>query len=360
MMLSVLARGVLAACLLLFIQSPAVRFDSARNLFLLENWTGAGQLPADRYRDIFQISVDAPDVPAMLGQYRVEGGALVFAPQFPVQPGVKYRAVARIPGSTPITALIDIPKAVVKPTTVVERIYPSTNVLPENQLKFYIHFSAPMARGFGYEHIVLRDQDGAVVEVPFLELTEELWDPEGRRFTLFFDPGRIKRGLVSQQQLGISLQEGRRYTLSIDKGWKDAQGNPLLADFQKVFTVGPADRQPIDLRAWTVREPAAGTRNPVTLVFPEPLDHAILQRDLDVMDASGAVVNGGVTIGPEEKSWVFTPDVAWKQGPHTIRLGTAIADLAGNMINRPFEIDVFDKIDEDLLHSKYVFPFTVK
>src|SRR6185295_16945669 len=183
MMLSVLARGVLAACLLLFIQSPAVRFDSARNLFLLENWTGAGQLPADRYRDIFQISVDAPDVPAMLGQYRVEGGALVFAPQFPVQPGVKYRAVARIPGSTPITALIDIPKAVVKPTTVVERIYPSTNVLPENQLKFYIHFSAPMARGFGYEHIVLRDQDGAVVEVPFLELTEELWDPEGRRFT---------------------------------------------------------------------------------------------------------------------------------------------------------------------------------
>jgi hypothetical protein len=30
------------------------------------------------------------------------------------------------------------------------------------------------------------------------------------------------------------------------------------------------------------------------------------------------------------------------------------------MINRPFEIDVFDKGDEELLHFKYVFPFTVR
>jgi len=358
-MLSMAARGVLAACLLLLVQSPAVRFDGARNLFLLEHWTGAAQLPAERYRDVFQISVDAPDVPPMLGQYRIEAGALIFSPQYPVQPGVKYRAVARIPGAAPITTLVDIPKPVVKPTTVVERIYPTSSVLPENQLKFYIHFSAPMARGSGYNHIVLRDQNGSVVEVPFLELTEELWDPTGQRFTLFFDPGRIKRGLVSQQQLGIALKEGGRYTLSIDRGWKDAQGNPLAADFQKVFTVGPPDRQPIDIRAWTVREPASGTRNPLTLVFPESLDHAILHRDLDVTDASGAVIEGGVTIGPEEKSWIFTPDVAWKRGAYTVRLGTAIADLSGNMINRPFEIDVFDKVDDALTHSKFVFPFIV-
>ena len=37
-----------------------------------------------------------------------------------------------------------------------ERIYPSMNVLPENQLKFYIHFSSAMARGFAYDHISLR------------------------------------------------------------------------------------------------------------------------------------------------------------------------------------------------------------
>ena len=109
-MLSLMARGALAACLILFVQSPTVRFDGARNLFLLENWSGAAQLPAERYRDVFQVSVDAPDVPPMLGQYHVEAGALVFSPQYPAQPGVKYRAVARIPGSAPITVLVDIPK----------------------------------------------------------------------------------------------------------------------------------------------------------------------------------------------------------------------------------------------------------
>ena len=355
-----MARGGLAACLLLIVQSPTVRFDNSRNLFLLENWAGAAQFPAERYRDVFQISVDAPDVPQMLGQYRIEAGALVFSPQYPIQPGVKYRAVARIPGSSPVTVLVDIPKPVVKPTTVVDRVYPTASVLPENQLKFYIHFSAPMARGSGYRHIELLDPDGAVVEVPFLELIEELWDPTGKRFTLFFDPGRIKRGLVTQQQLGIAMQEGKRYTLVIDKGWKDAKGNPLAADFKKTFTVGPPDRQPIDIRAWKVNEPTAGTRNPLTLVFPEPMDHAILQRDLDVVDASGAVIEGGITIGAEEKTWIFTPDVAWKRGSYTIRLGTAIADLSGNMINRAFEIDVFDKVDDALLHSKFDLPFTVK
>jgi hypothetical protein len=79
----------------------------------------------------------------------------------------------------------------------------------------------------------LIDQAGAKVDVPFLELGEELWDPSGRRFTLFFDPGRIKRGLLSQQELGIALHEGKRYTLVIDKGWKDADGRTLVADFRQ-------------------------------------------------------------------------------------------------------------------------------
>src|SRR4030095_6253333 len=119
--------------------------------------------------------------------YRVENGALVFAPQFPLQPGLSYRAVAKIPGASAVSAVFSIPKVDAKPTTSVERVYPTTNVLPENQLKFYIHFSSPMARGFAYDHVALIDQSGAKVDVPFLELGEELWDPSGRRFTLFFD-----------------------------------------------------------------------------------------------------------------------------------------------------------------------------
>ena len=337
----------MAAYLLLFVQAPSIRFDNGRNLFLLENWPGAAGA-ATRGGEVFTVSVDTPNVPALLGRYRVDNGALVFAPQFPLQPGLSYRAVARIPGTPPLSKVFSIPKADATPTTVVSRVYPSLNVLPENQLKFYIHFSSAMARGFAYDHISLIDEAGAKVDVPFLQLGEELWDPAGRRFTLFFDPGRIKRGLLSQQELGIALHEGKRYTLVIDKGWKDAENRPLAADFRKTFTVGPPDRKVIDLKTWTIRKPIAGTRNVLTVVFPESMDHAILQRELDVITSTGTVVGGAVAVGPEEKTWIFTPDTAWNKGSYTIRVGTALADLAGNMIDRPFEIDVFERVDQNL------------
>lgn len=37
-----------------------------------------------------------------------------------------------------------------------------------------------------------------------------------------------------------------------------------------------------------------------------------------------------------------------KKGAYSIRVGTATADLAGNMIDRPFEIDVFERVDQNL------------
>jgi hypothetical protein len=285
----------------------------------------------------------------LLGRYRIENKTLIFAPQFPLQPGVSYRAIAKIPGvTTPLFLFVRVPKPDMTPTTVVERVYPSSSVLPENQLKFYIHFSSPMARGSAYDHVSLVDASGKKIEKPFLELGEELWDPSGRRFTLFIDPGRIKRGLLSHHELGVALLEGKRYSLVVNKEWKDAAGRLLASDFRKTFTVGPADRQIIDLKSWTVRSPGAGTRNALTVVFPEPMDHAILERELDVVTAAGVVIKGGVSVGSGEKSWIFTPDAPWKPGSYSIRVGTALADLAGNMIDRPFEIDVFERVDNNL------------
>ena len=224
-----------------FLQSPSIRFDSGRNLFLLENWSGASSALA-RGSEVFTVSVDSPNVPALLGKYRIDNGALAFAPQFSLQPGLSYRAVARIPGGAPLTKVFTIPKPDMKPTTVVQRVYPSANVLPENQLKFYIHFSSAMARGAGYTHISLLDESGKKIDVPFLELTEELWDRSGKRFTVFFDPGRIKRGLLSHQELGIALQEGKRYTLLIDKGMerrrRPSDGRRLSQDIQR-WPAGP-------------------------------------------------------------------------------------------------------------------------
>ena len=350
-MFALTARGVLAACLLLIVQDqiPTIRYDSGKNLFILENWSGASRVTPEQAGNVLKVYVNTPGgIPPLLGKYRVENGAVIFAPQFPLQPGMGYKAVTSGPGTMNAFAIFNIPKADMTPKTVVDRVYPSVNVLPENELKFYIHFSAPMARGFAYDRISLLDEAGKRVEDAFLPLGEELWDPAGKRFTLFFYPGRIKRGLLPQQEMGIALHEGKRYTLVIDKGWQDAQGRLLVSEFRKTFTVGPADRKVIDLKAWGVRRPAAGTRNPLTLTFPESLDHAILQRELDVVTAANVVIHGDVAVGAEEKSWIFTPDLAWKKGDYKIRVGTTVADLAGNMIDRPFEIDVFEKVEKSV------------
>ena len=53
----------------------------------------------------------------------------------------------------------------------VAQVYPSADVLPENLLKFYVHFSGPMRGGHIYDHVRFRDEAGKLVEMPFLEMT---------------------------------------------------------------------------------------------------------------------------------------------------------------------------------------------
>ncbi len=152
------------------------------------------------------------------------------------------------------------PREEVEPSTVVSAVYPSASRLPENQLKLYLHFSAPMTRGEAYRHIRLLDAEGRALQLVFLELGEELWDPGLRRLTLFFDPGRIKRGLRPHLDAGPPLTEGTSYRLVIDPGWRDAAGLPLAAGFEKAFTVTAPDRHSPDPDSWRLTAPAAASR----------------------------------------------------------------------------------------------------
>ena len=99
--------------------------------------------------------------------------------------------------------------------------------------------------------------------------------------------------------------------------------------------------------------------DPVAVEFTEPLDHALLERELDVMDASGSRVEGSVEIDRNETRWRFTPSSPWKPGNYSIRVGTVIADLAGNMVDHPFEVDVFEKVDDRIARESRELPFTI-
>ncbi|AGA29528.1 Ig-like domain-containing protein [Singulisphaera acidiphila] len=294
----------------------------------------------------------AEDRPSILGTYRVVGPRLRFEPRFPLEPGLRHRAVFR-PSQLPLEPYQDLKDVVTEfkrplppppsPAFVV-RVDPTGNHLPENLLKFYLHFSAPMSRGEAYSRVTLLNEQGRKLAVPFLEVGEELWDPTGTRLTLLLDPGRIKRGLKPREDLGPILEAGQAYTLVVDRNWPDATGHPLREAFRKTFKTGPADETQPDPQKWIVKAPAARTSDPLVLEFPEPLDRAMLNRTLSVLDSEKQEVPGRVDVNDAATRWSFRPDQPWPAGRFQISVDTTLEDLAGNSIARPFEVDVQNPI----------------
>jgi len=91
----------------------------------------------------------------------------------------------------------------------------------------YIEFSGPMGRKSGIEYISLLDSSGREIPGAVLPLDYELWSPDHTRFTVLFDPGRVKKGILPNRQMGRPLEVGRSVTLVISREWRDAHGLPL-------------------------------------------------------------------------------------------------------------------------------------
>ena len=321
--------------------SPTIRLTEGKDLTTVdvtgldrETLAGLSQLAAgaEKWAKVFRVYVDrggksGDEQLAMLGASRVEKGVLRFTPRFPLVRGVRYRVVfnpAALDGGKgkPVEVVLFLPKPMRKPTTVVSKVYPSADKLPENQLKFYLHFSAPMSQGDSYRHIKLLDAKGKPVDLPFLELDQELWDRAGVRLTVFIDPGRIKRGLKPREEAGPVLEEGKRYTLVIDEKWTDAEGARLKEPFKKSFTVGPPDEAPPDPKTWKLKAPRSGASAPLRVTFPKSMDHALMERLVWVVDSSGKKVAGKAAATERETVWEFTPEQPWR-GAATILLRTA-------------------------------------
>jgi hypothetical protein len=321
----------------------------------------ANELARLNAADVFAVRVDGKDeLPPLLGTYSVTRETLSFKPRFPLQRGVRYRAAVRATGDKlPVEKTFLLPKPQMPPT-VVTQVYPTRSALPENLLRFYIHFSAPMARGDVYKYIRLLGDNDKPVESPFLELEQELWDATSRRFTLFIHPGRIKRGLVPREELGPVLEQGKSYTLEISREWSDANGEPLKETYRKRFTVSASNETQPDPKTWKLQTPAAGKREPLVVTFPKPLDEGMLERVLVVKNEAGQELEGTIAVTDEETRWRFTPTEPWRAGAYRIIVDTALEDPAGNSIKRPFEVDVFRPVESRVKKETVEVPFAVK
>jgi hypothetical protein len=313
----------------------------------------------DAWAQVFSVKV-AADAAPMLGEYLVDGSRIRFTPMFPLDPGRQYHATFSPTGAVPIIATIGLPATHTTPTTVVAQLFPSGEVIPENQLRLYVHFSAPMGMKGGLEYVHLLDDEGKEVVDPFLPLDAEFWNDDRTRYTVFFDPGRQKRGIPVILEMGRSLTEGKSYTLVVDKEWRDGNGLPLKEIYKRTFKVGPPDERPLDHTAWQIQAPAVGTRAPLMVAFPESLDHGLLRRALGVQGPDGVVIGGDISVGTGELTWSFTPREFWKAGTHHVVAFGMLEDLAGNRIGRAFEVDQFDRSDKSAEPERTLIPFHVR
>ena len=331
------------------------------------------QLSPEAWTAILHVSVrpsgdqsaSAPQ-PAILGTYTIESATLRFRPAFPFDPGRQYDVIfdpAAIPGAGEgnggrVVATVSRPADRLEASTVVTRIYPTADVLPENQLRLYVHFSAPMGLRGGVDHVALVDETGREVVDPFLPLDTEFWNGDRTRYTLFLDPGRVKRGILPNQEMGRALVPGRRYTLIVKEGWRDGRGMPLKSAHRHEFRVGAAVERPLTMKSWRIDVPAGGTRTPLAVTFPAPLDHGLLLRAMGVA-RGGAMIDGEIGVERTETHWTFTPREPWQPGEYELVALSFLEDLAGNRIGRAFEVDEFTRADRTGEPSRFTRPFTV-
>jgi hypothetical protein len=319
---------------------------------------------SDRWHQLIGVTVaETPNV-FVAGRYDVRTDAVEFVPAFPFDSGLSYAVrldpskLVRPRAGTVVQLTLSTTPRDAGALTTVTAIHPDMAEWPANLLRFYVHFSAPMARQNGVEFVRVLDSHGAEVKDALLESPVDFWSPDQQRFTVFFDPGRVKVDLVPNQRLGRALRVGERYTIAIDQAWKDVHGRMLAAPFRKqIRVVAPVD-QPLRLDDWRISAPRVGTRDPLVITVPWPLDHALFERTVGVA-AGGEPIEGLATVQPGEREWRFAPATHWSAGPHEIVVLSVLEDVSGNLIDQAFEVDPKAASNQPP-PERYTVPFTVR
>jgi hypothetical protein len=158
-----------------------------------------------------------------------------------------------------------------------------------------------------------------------------------QRLTVLLDPGRLKRWVGPNVELGPPLKTGERYTLEIGPGMTDMYGRRLHEPFRKRFINGDPVQERISIDKWTILPPAKGSREALALSFPAPLDRALLFHAIAIISTDGLIIEGQVEIDQSETLWRFIPASLWTESEYRIRVGSSLEDVCGNTITGAFD-----------------------
>ncbi len=283
------------------------------------------------------------NLPDIFGRYQVLENRLRFTPLFPFERGLSYRAsfdprpLGRPEFSQVLTLEFSLPKAPSALATAVQHIFPSSDCLPENLLRFYVCFSNSMQRGRAEAEIALLRPDGEQAPDVLYRAPVELWGRSMKCLTILLDPGRLKRGVGPNRELGPPLKAGQDYTLAVGSGMLDLSGRRLRETFCKRFRVTQAVREHSPVEQWKIVPPETKSRQALVLMFPSPLDWALLLHSITISSTDEQSIDGRIVIDQCEKRWSFTPTLPWAAGSYHVRVASSLEDVCGNSVTAPFD-----------------------
>jgi hypothetical protein len=206
-------------------------------------------------------------------------------------------------------------------------ISPAARSIPANTLRLYITFDHPARGVVATRDLRLLDEASRTIDGAFMDFGQDLWSPDGRRLTVLFDPGRVKRGVEGDGESAAPLQVGHSFTVEVS-------GKRFL------YQVTPAVRTAITPQTWRLDLPKAGSREALTVTFDREMDDALLRDQLEVVDAQGRSQPGQVTTFTSGRVWSWRPRRGWRIGAYRLVVGSSLEDVSGNRVGEALDHDV--------------------
>lgn len=219
-------------------------------------------------------------------------------------------------------------------------IHPKSPVWPENILRFHLAFEFPMDTEFALRFVDLFRASGERVHGAFVDLPNGLWTTDQKVLTILFHPGRVKRGLRANIDLGRAIQEGERLAIRVSGGMRDAYGNRLGKDVWFEFTTGPAVLTSFEKIQMTYRVNGNDQETAIRIPSDRPIDWLSARSSLFARDANGAEVP--VLVEDDTVGLLLRPESAWPHGTIYVSAGEKLEDSCGNRQTVPFEINQGD------------------
>jgi len=205
------------------------------------------------------------------------------------------------------------------PTTTVRRVFPAADAWPVNLRRLHLEFTSTMDRSTALTHLHLLDRHGTAVPEAFLRPGADAWNVDRTRLTVPVNPA-------------ARLTPGDTYTLVVDAAWPDAQGQPLRASYRRAVRATAADTTAIDLGAWTIEHPGAGSSDAVVVRFGEAMDRQSLMATVGLAGADGRPLEVDTVIEGGDHAIRFAPEDAWAPGDYRLMVRADLEDLGGNTV----------------------------